>query len=152
MVESRIRHLVLDLENTDNILIAHPSTITINNSFICLTDEEQAGASQGELSMDAMQRKDEDFKDKDHKRVHTKNFFIGLEIEKKPSKSFYTSPVIRLMNPEDGSGSRILNLFYPSKRFCGGCQQWDRYDEQEMSVILRPVKRLVHLFRNGHPN
>ena len=35
----------------------------------------------------------------------------------------------------------MLNLFYPSKRFCGGCQQWDRYDEQEMSVILKPVKR-----------
>jgi poly(A) polymerase Pap1 len=87
MVESRIRHLVLDLENTDNIIIAHPSTTTINNSFICLTDEEQAGASQGELSMDAMQRKDEDFKDRDHKRVYTKNFFIGLEIEKKPSET-----------------------------------------------------------------
>lgn len=86
MVESRIRHLVLDLENTDNIVIAHPSTITINNSFICLSDEEQAGASQGELSMEAMLRKDEDFTDKDHKRVYTKNFFIGLEIEKKPSK------------------------------------------------------------------
>lgn len=143
MVESRIRHLVLDLENTDNILIAHPSTITINNSFICLTEEEQAGASQGELSMDAMQRKDEDFKDKEPKRVYTKNFFIGLEIEKKPSKSSGIATPNTLTITEDGSGSRILNLFYPSKRFCGGCQQWDRYDEQEMSVILRPVKRYV---------
>lgn len=90
MVESRIRHLVLDLENTENIVIAHPSTITINNSFICLSDEEQAGASQGELSMDAMLRKDADYADKEHKRVYTKNFFIGLEIEKKPSKLFQT--------------------------------------------------------------
>jgi poly(A) polymerase len=86
MVESRIRHLVLDLENTENIVIAHPSTITINNSFICLSEEEQAGASQGELSMDAMLRKDADYVEKEHKRVYTKNFFIGLEIEKKPSK------------------------------------------------------------------
>jgi len=39
--------------------------------------------------MEAMSRKDEDFKDKDHKRVYTKNFFIGLEIEKKPSKLIY---------------------------------------------------------------
>lgn len=35
----------------------------------------------------------------------------------------------------------MLNLFYPSKQFCAACQGWDRYDEQEMSVILRPAKR-----------
>lgn len=40
-------------------------------------------------------------------------------------------------------GSRVLNLFYPSKRFCAACQSWDKYDEQEMSVILRPAKRYV---------
>jgi hypothetical protein len=37
----------------------------------------------------------------------------------------------------------VLNLFYPSKRFCSACQQWDKYDELEMSVILRPAKRCV---------
>mgnify|MGYP006876478430 CR=1 FL=1 len=37
----------------------------------------------------------------------------------------------------------MLNLFYPSKRFCAACQGWDKYDEQEMSVILRPAKRSV---------
>ena len=42
-----------------------------------------------------------------------------------------------------------MNLFYPSKRFCGGCQQWDRYDEQEMSVILKPVKRYSFTIRIG---
>lgn len=86
MVESRIRLLVNDLENTDNIVIAHPFTGTLTNTFICLTDEEQAAASQGELSTEAMQRKEEDFVGQDYKKVYTKNFFIGLEIEKKPSK------------------------------------------------------------------
>lgn len=37
----------------------------------------------------------------------------------------------------------MLNLFYPSKRFCAACQSWDKYDEMEMSVILRPAKRYV---------
>lgn len=87
MVESRIRLLVNDLENTDNIVIAHPATLTINNTFICLTDEEQAAASQGELSVEAMQRKEEDYPGKEYKKVYTKNFFVGLEIEKKPSQS-----------------------------------------------------------------
>lgn len=60
----------------------------------------------------------------------------------------------------------MLNLFYPSKRFCSACQSWDKYDEQEMSVILRPAKRCVLLkwtrlifrselpfycFPDGHP-
>lgn len=39
------------------------------------------------------------------------------------------------------NGGRVLNLFYASKRFCQACQSWDKYDEQEMSVILRPAKR-----------
>lgn len=144
MVESRIRLLVNDLENTDNIVIAHPATVTVNNSFICLTDEEQAAASQGELSVEAMQRKEEDYVGQEYKKVYTKNFFIGLEIEKKPSKLRAMGSCDQSADDiaEDG-GSRILNLFYPSKRFCQGCQVWDRYDEQEMSVCLRPAKRSV---------
>jgi poly(A) polymerase len=86
MVESRIRTLVQDLENTDNILTAHPQVGGINNTFICLTEEEQAAASQGELSAEAMKRKEEDVVGQDFKKVYTKNFFIGLEIEKKPSE------------------------------------------------------------------
>ncbi|WVF66782.1 hypothetical protein IAT40_001524 [Kwoniella sp. CBS 6097] len=126
MVESRIRTLVQDLENTDNILTAHPQVGGISNVFLCLTDEEQAAASQGELTPDVMSRKEEDMGDKGYKKIYTKNFFIGLEIEKKP---------------KDGQGSRVLNLFYPSKKFCAACQNWDKYNELEMSVILRPAKR-----------
>ena len=44
----------------------------------------------------------------------------------------------------------MLNLFYPSKRFCASCQQWDKYDEMEMSVILRPAKRYVDLTSQIH--
>ncbi|KAK8844831.1 hypothetical protein IAR55_006681 [Kwoniella newhampshirensis] len=126
MVESRIRTLVQDLENTDNILTAHPMIGGIGNVFYCLTEEEQAAASQGELAPEVMNRKEEDVEGKDYKKIYTKNFFIGLEIEKKP---------------KDGQGSRVLNLFYPSKRFCAACQQWEKYNEMEMSVILRPAKR-----------
>jgi poly(A) polymerase Pap1 len=85
-VESRIRTLVQDLENTDNILTAHPQVGGVSNTFICLTEEEQAAASQGELSVEAMKRKEEDFEGKEYKKIYTKNFFIGLEIEKKPSE------------------------------------------------------------------
>lgn len=85
MVESRIRGLVQDLEVTDDVLLAHPHPGGVSNVWICLTEEEQAAASQGELSLEAMQRKEEDFKDQPHEKVYTKSFFIGLEIEKKPS-------------------------------------------------------------------
>lgn len=85
-VESRIRTLVQDLEVADNVLLAHPCVKGISNVFICLTEEEQAAASQGELSEEAMKRKEEDFQGKEYKKVYTKDFFIGLDIEKKPSK------------------------------------------------------------------
>lgn len=138
-VEHRIRTLVQDLENTDIILLAHPSMHSISSTFICLTDEEQAAASQGELTVEAMQRKEEDFVGQEYKKVYTKSFFIGLDIEKKP---------------KDSAGGRVLNLFYPSKRFCASCQQWDKYDEMEMSVILRPAKRTdlpFYCFPDGQP-
>lgn len=51
---------------------------------------------------------------------------------------------------EDGS-SRVLNLFYPSKGFCQACQTWDKYDEQEMSVILKPIKRYAHALHAMEP-
>lgn len=86
-VESRIRTLVQDLENTDIIVTAHPLIYGIPNTFYCLTEEEQAAASQGELSEAAMRRKESDMEGKEYKKVWTKSFFVGLEIEKKPSRS-----------------------------------------------------------------
>ena len=93
MVESRIRTLVQDLENTDNILTAHPCIKGISNTYICLTEEEQAAASQGELNVEAMKRKEEDFVGQEYKKVYTKNFFVGLEIEKKPSEHLCERPI-----------------------------------------------------------
>ena len=84
-VESRIRTLIQDLENTENIVTAHPHVNSISNSFVCLSEEEQAAASQGELSGEAMKRKEEDVAGQDFKRIWTKSFFIGLEVEKKTS-------------------------------------------------------------------
>lgn len=85
-VESRIRTLVQDLENTDIIVTAHPLIYGISKPFLCLTDEEQAAASQGELSEAAMKRTEEDIVGKEYTKVWTKSFFVGLEIEKKPSE------------------------------------------------------------------
>jgi poly(A) polymerase len=75
------------LENTDIIVTAHPLIYGIPNTFYCLTEEEQAAASQGELSESAMRRKESDMEGKEYKKVWTKSFFVGLEIEKKPSRS-----------------------------------------------------------------
>ncbi len=108
MVESRIRTLVQDLENTDTVLLAHPQTGGVSNTFICLTEEEQAAASQGELSIEAMKRKEADFAGQDYKTVYTKNFFIGLEIEKKPSEcglSVVSSSKLTLRRGHAGWGS-----------------------------------------------
>jgi hypothetical protein len=82
---------------------------SISSTFICLTEEEQAAASQGELSVEAMQRKEEDFVGQEYKKVFTKSFFIGLEIEKKPSKSL--DPAILL------AGTKVLKAD-PDRGLC----------------------------------
>ncbi|KIS00523.1 poly(A) polymerase, partial [Cryptococcus deuterogattii 2001/935-1] len=138
MVESRIRTLVGDLENTDCIITAHPQVGGVNRVFYCLTEEEQAAASQGELTAEMIDRTEEDVEGKEHRKIYTKSFFIGLEIEKKSKET----------------GGRVLNLFYPSKKFCAVCQNWDKYNEMEMSVILRPAKRSElppYVFPDGMP-
>ncbi|KIR69207.1 poly(A) polymerase [Cryptococcus bacillisporus CA1873] len=138
MVESRIRTLVGDLENTDCIITAHPQVGGVNRVFYCLTEEEQAAASQGELTAEMIDRTEEEVEGKEHRKIYTKSFFIGLEIEKKSKET----------------GGRVLNLFYPSKKFCAVCQNWDKYNEMEMSVILRPAKRSElppYVFPDGMP-
>jgi poly(A) polymerase len=100
MVESRIRTLVQDLELTENVTLAHPHPGGVSNVWICLNDEEQAKASQGELSLEAMQRKEEDFAGQEYEKVYTKSFFIGLDIEKKPSKSRTVYVCVSLANTE----------------------------------------------------
>ena len=107
-VESRIRTLVQDLENTDNIVTAHPSVNSITNSFICLSEEEQAAASQGELSVEAMKRKEEDVAGQDFKRIWTKSFFIGLEVEKKTSSKSSSCSSFVTHRFSQASGSRII--------------------------------------------
>lgn len=103
-MESRIRTLVQDLENTDIILTAHPHVKGIGSTFICTTEEEQAAASQGELSADIMKRKEEDYEGKEYRKVFTRNFFIGLEIDRKPSET----PCEPLsMSLADGNRGRI---------------------------------------------
>lgn len=52
-----------------------------------MSEEEQAAASQGELGGEAMKRKEEEYEGKEGvKKVFTRSFFIGLEIEKRPSE------------------------------------------------------------------
>ncbi|KAL0253808.1 hypothetical protein I308_101185 [Cryptococcus tetragattii IND107] len=113
MVESRIRTLVGDLENTDCIITAHPQVSGVNRVFYCLTEEEQAAASQGELTAEMIDRTEEDVEGKEHRKIYTKSFFIGLEIEKKSKET----------------GGRVLNLFYPSKKFCASKKKAKRQQQ-----------------------
>ncbi|XAO22401.1 hypothetical protein I312_101171 [Cryptococcus bacillisporus CA1280] len=113
MVESRIRTLVGDLENTDCIITAHPQVGGVNRVFYCLTEEEQAAASQGELTAEMIDRTEEEVEGKEHRKIYTKSFFIGLEIEKKSKET----------------GGRVLNLFYPSKKFCASKKKTKRQQQ-----------------------
>lgn len=76
----------MELEQVDTVLLAHPYCGGKEMVFYCLTEEEQAAASQGELSDEAMQRTEADCGKQEIKRVYTKSFFVGLDIEKKSSE------------------------------------------------------------------
>lgn len=105
-MESRVRTLVQDLENTDIIVTAHPLIYGIPMAFLCLTEEEQAAASQGELSEAAMKRTEADMEGKEYKKVWTKSFFVGLEIEKKSSESSESRRNREVVGADDAKKTR----------------------------------------------
>lgn len=76
----------MELEQVETVLLAHPYCGGKEMTFLCLTEEEQASASQGDLTDDVMQRTEDDCGKEEIKRIYTKSFFVGLDIEKQKSE------------------------------------------------------------------
>ncbi|KAI5481492.1 poly(A) polymerase Pla1 [Pseudohyphozyma bogoriensis] len=126
-VESRVRQLVIKLEYTDSLALAHPFVKGFDRINYCIDEAEQHEASIGNVSPTIAARTAKDLENVPGGGhvVHTTSFYIGLSIEKRP--------------PGPG-GPRKLDISYPSHEFTKQVKMWDKYDETSMGVIVRHIK------------
>ncbi|KAJ7661167.1 Poly(A) polymerase central domain-containing protein [Mycena rosella] len=124
-VESRIRHLVMNLEYVDGLTLAHPFIKGFNQTLYCLTNEEVRLAAQGESSEAVLKRTKGNIEGKAGGGVvYSTTFYIGLLIEPK----------------RNGAGPQRLDISYPVREFTTRVRAWEEFDELSMSIVVQHIK------------
>ncbi|RLV95280.1 Poly [Spathaspora sp. JA1] len=127
LVESKLRHLVLKLEITDGIELAHPYVKEFSDSYV-LDDKSYIdvinsyGTLQGESFLVSLQKASPN--DKEKKRVHLTKFFVGLEL--------------KLTKPTEGV--KKLDIQYPCSEFYSLCKNSTTYNDQINFIQIKNVK------------
>ncbi|KAI9327098.1 Poly(A) polymerase central domain-containing protein [Obelidium mucronatum] len=150
-VESRLRQLVMKLENSLGILLAHPYIKSFQRVTKCKDDQEGIQAAHGNYpkptdesvpvpSATVSEKPTVETEDTDaaadggvtakaepdgSKTVYTSTFYIGLKIEGK----------------EKGSNQpRKIDISWPTSEFVSLVKAWDKYEEATMGVVVQHIK------------
>ncbi|KAI4519481.1 Poly(A) polymerase [Schizophyllum commune Loenen D] len=124
-IESRIRQLVLRLDAQEGsiIQVTRPFIKGFEKIYHCISDDERRAATEGRFA-DLKAAEGRPAGD-NTTTVYTTVFFLGLEFM-----------------PKDGnSGTRQLNISFPTGEFCNLVKKWETYDETKMRVNVRHIKR-----------
>lgn len=129
LVESKLRHLVLKLEVTDGITLAHPYVKDFSNTYILDGHKPEdiinaSGTHQGESFLNSLKKPDAE--DKDKEKIHVTKLFIGLDI--------------KLNNTTGNNGSKKLDIQVPCSDFYALCKNNTTYDEKIHSLQIKNVK------------
>lgn len=141
-VESKVRQLVMKIEQCDGLLLAHPFVKGIDRVFYCLNDVEgRAITSGGVISPELGQRTEADIEGKpDALRIYTTNFFIGMLIETKPKGVSAPDRARRMLEPAGSGPTRRLDISYPTSEFIKLAKMWEPFDLTTMGIIVRYIK------------
>ncbi|KAJ3116277.1 polynucleotide adenylyltransferase [Phlyctochytrium bullatum] len=122
LVESRLRQLVMKLENVENLEVAHPYIKSFERKCSCRTEKEGIDAAHG------IYPKEETATDNSSengviKTVYTSTFYIGLQIA-----------------PFTGNAPRKLDLTWPTQEFVKLVKMWEQYDQSTMGIVVQNIK------------
>ncbi|THH28420.1 hypothetical protein EUX98_g5765 [Antrodiella citrinella] len=124
-VESKIRQLVMKLEYVESVQLAHPFIKGFEQISHCIGEEEVRAVAEGDISEAVAKRKKEDLEGKeDAKVVYSTTFYIGLAIEKQVGVT----------------GTRKLDISYPTTEFTKLVKAWEKYDESTMGIVVRHMR------------
>ncbi|KAK0552332.1 polynucleotide adenylyltransferase [Tilletia horrida] len=152
-VESRVRHLVLFTEAQPGVKLAHPYAKSFDLISECHTDEEVRRVATGDVPPEVAARarteqgegvlpeqkevekikkiesEEEEVKKKGWRTIYTTTFYIGLALHDGTDEK----------NPQ--AAPKRLDLVGPIQEFKAKCTEWASYDESDMGIVVRHVKR-----------
>ncbi|KAI7869353.1 Poly(A) polymerase central domain-containing protein [Spinellus fusiger] len=140
LVESRFRQLVLKLELVDMLILAHPYVKGIDKVHYCLNEKEKQDASRGVYSNERSFSLSEGGMEKNHLELIKENTGLTAEEESTMSTIYSTTFYIGLY-VEPKTGTRKLNLIWPTSEFVKLVKSWDHFDENQMKVVMKTIKR-----------
>ncbi|KAK9768131.1 polynucleotide adenylyltransferase [Basidiobolus ranarum] len=126
-VESKIRQLVMKLENLDSIVLAHPFIKGFEKTFRCRTDGDKHDVAHGVFSagVEVSEANKNEEIDENTRTLYTSTFYIGLCVEPRPTGQ---------------TGPRKLDISWPIQDFTKIVKSIESYDETCMSVAVRHIK------------
>ncbi|KAJ3097771.1 polynucleotide adenylyltransferase [Phlyctochytrium planicorne] len=134
LVESRLRQLVMKLENVENLSLAHPYIKSFERKCECLTEQEGIDAAHGIYPKEhssvteggsATSTNGEEANETGVlKTVYTSTFYIGLQI-----------------SPFKGNAPKKLDLTWPTQEFVKLVKSWEQYDQSTMGIVVQYIKR-----------
>ncbi|KAJ3019670.1 polynucleotide adenylyltransferase [Thoreauomyces humboldtii] len=125
MVESRLRHLVKQLELVDHLDLAHPYIKGFNKVCKCVTEEERGRAAHGIFPA---ARPDPDADTPGLSSLYTSTFYIGLSIKAKDPSS---------------NTPRKLDISWPTRDFVSMVKAWDKFDCSTMGIVVQYMKSVA---------
>jgi len=125
-VESRLRHLVMKLEDVDLLALVHPFVEGFHQVSYCASGDETRLAARGETTSVIAERRAEDIEGiKGARAVFSTIFYIGLGLEAKQPGS---------------TAHRKLDISSPCTEFGELVKSWSKFDEQKMRIFVRHIK------------
>ncbi|KAJ3351189.1 polynucleotide adenylyltransferase [Entophlyctis luteolus] len=155
LVESKVRQLVMKLETSEAIMIAHPYIKSIDRVTPCKTLQEGIDAAVGLYPKppDSMAEQEQKVSEPVHsdsdtasttvpdssvdngtiKTVRTSTFYIGLQIAPKSSTP---PPSVS----SGGSGARRVDISWPTQEFVNLVKMWEKYEPDTMGIVVQHIK------------
>ncbi|KAG0083445.1 polynucleotide adenylyltransferase [Podila epicladia] len=139
LVESRIRRLVMGLERTENVVLAHPYIKGFDKVIQYRTAAEKEDAAHGTLKPRSEAPGSEHPADalEEPGTIYTSTYYIGICIASREAGS---------------TARRKLDLFRPKEEFLELVKNWDMYDEGSMGITIAHLassKLPAELFEDG---
>ncbi|PVU93805.1 hypothetical protein BB561_003024 [Smittium simulii] len=151
LIESRLRHLVMKLENIEHVVLAHPHIDNFDQAYTCKNADIALQIANGnmpnaQLSNDPIMVSSLPYSSNqslpdDHEstlyKLYSTVFFVGLLISKKPSGFV---------------GNRRIDLSWPAQEFLMLIKQTEMWNPENMFINIRFFKNLelpVYVFKSG---
>ncbi|ORY48913.1 Poly(A) polymerase [Rhizoclosmatium globosum] len=153
-VESRLRHLVMKLESSQGIELAHPYIKSFPRVTKCKNDAEGIAVAQGiypqpaEAAPPAASADIDDLPpgvdpvpptsetvaadgeaatSEEGKTVYTNTLYIGLKIGGQKEKG----------------AKKVIDISWATSEFVSMVKGWDKYEEESMGIVVQHIKRYM---------